>query len=404
MTMFSGFIYGGGFPAPQTATSLVPWLAPTTPGPFPGSIPNTNLESATPSAADVFWKAITVGYGAPVDYVIHWLLHGAALTPPQMHDLKRLASARATAIGRAYACKVLPSGAVALVPRDIYPLIESSERTSTSYLVGCAIAALCAPAAIDSQLGGSVGIDYLFHASLLKSAATTGFPIVVNSTGQGSIDFIGVDTHFHLHAIEAKGTGDTINYQQIGRGLDQCNHVIDITLLPGLDVVPRTKSVSAAYVGANAVNCLGMPVGYCVRATVIGLPPAPPAAVPAAQQQALLALIALQAIGAWAFVTATTDPLEQNGDWARFRFSRDIDTDEPVTVAMRSDIIDMAEAAYYAMQAQVANARTRAHEQERIRDTLVDLGNGLTRALANGPGNAPDGMRFSGRDRWVAVQ
>ncbi|VWC36832.1 hypothetical protein [Burkholderia lata] len=412
MTMFSGFNYGGTFPT-QRSMALVPFLTLTTSGPKIVPIEFTPLESAATSAANVFWKAITVGYGAPADYAIHWLLNGAALNPPQMNDLKRLAHARATAISRAYACTVLPSGAAALVPRDIYSLIESTERTGTSYLMGCTVAALCAPEAIKWQLGGSpTGIDYLFHASLLKAATKAGMPVVVNSKGQGSIDFLGFDTQFHLHVIEAKGSGGAISYQQIGGGLDQCDDVVDITLAPGIDVAPRTKSVSAAYVDANAVNCMGLPVGHCVRAVVIGLPlaaastqpaPAAPVAREKVLRESVARLLALQAIGAWAFVTATTSASKSSGDWARFRFVPDTDIAEPVHLAMRKTIVEMVEASYQRMRGQVANARPRRHAQDMLKVTLTDLGIDLMRAMSDTP-VAPDGLSFSGADPWVAVQ
>ncbi len=89
------------------------------------------------------WFAATMGYGVAADYGIHWLINGTLLSTAQLVDLKRLATGRAASIERAY--EFIPSAVgspLRIVPREIYPLIEASEKVAVSYLVSCAMAAI----------------------------------------------------------------------------------------------------------------------------------------------------------------------------------------------------------------------------------------------------------------------
>jgi hypothetical protein len=405
LTIYSDFTYSGAHPIPDTKAALAASCVLNTPSSSPGPFPHYDLHPAVWSSTDVFWKVITVGYGAPADYAIHWLLGGVTLGSDEVESLKRLANARATSISRAYACTTPAGGGPATFsPRTIYPLIEATERVGTNYLLGCAVAAICAPLAINRRLAGAApGISYLFHASLLKSAHTAGAPAIINYAGKGNIDFLAFDENFQVHVIEAKGSGEGMDYGAIGRGLEQCRQVISVALGGGAPVIPRTTNVSMSYVGAKPVP--GAPPGSSVRCAIFGTAVgAPPAPAPLILPPQLAVLIALQALGAWIFMRAARQ-FAFNGDWSRFQFDLDLSTDRPLVVAARNDIRALVEETY----GQIQQQRQIEVKQNPNRQRAVLLGQleGLGRRVAQtlrAEVDPPEGMRYAALDPFVALQ
>lgn len=123
----------------DTWRALKPWLTRVTPGPLAHPVlasPTSDLSA--PSAmvpAEFWWLAQTFGYGHPAMCYVNWCLKaGLGLTSAQKAALRRMARARAVMLHRVLF--EMPGPPLALHARDIYPLIEPSEKAGVSYLLG----------------------------------------------------------------------------------------------------------------------------------------------------------------------------------------------------------------------------------------------------------------------------
>ena len=123
----------------------------------------------------------------------------------------------------------------------IYPLLETTEKTHVSYLLGSMMCQTAGGEAVKQRMGIDVG--RLFHTKLLENNANFGNAIVIVAAGKGRPDFVAIDSNHNLHLFEAKGTGDKFEAEPVCVGLQQ---VLNIFTLNGC--LPYSRNVCYSYV------------------------------------------------------------------------------------------------------------------------------------------------------------
>lgn len=373
MTVLVDYMYTNGTvpaPTPRKLAAIRPFLTTNSPLPPPRPPPAAKVSPPSHDVDDLainptafFWEAVTVGYGAPADYGIYWLLNRINLDPDQIEDLKRLAASRATMISRAYRFDT-SSGTLLLQQRDIYPLIEQSEKVNISYNLGCAMAAVCAPRAIATRAAPTVvALSPLYHARLLACVENVTNTIIVNRSSNKQVDFVAFDANLGAHIIEAKGGGDSFPYAELADGIDQCNAVDDVTLAGLPPVAPASLTVSVAFLAKLKVNCRAaagggadftikqgircatfeiMPPAVPAVAAPVATPPVPVPAVAPITNDTVLTLLGTRALGLHLFLqTASAAP--DQGLWAIYSFTQEIGFEVPITVAVPRALVTTAQ-------------------------------------------------------------
>lgn len=422
MPLFNDFIYNhSGTQVPRRWPAFAAnghWVnPPTANSPRPSE---HELRAVNINAAAAHWFASTMGYGAAADYAIHWLLNGMPLGASEIDDLRRLTAARATGISRAYRFAAAAVGPpLQMEPRTIYPLIESSEKGSISYYVGCAMAAICVPRAIGLRPGVHLaGIDHIFHASLLKAASATGKRVVVHSHGRGNVDFVCFDLNLGVHLIEAKGSGDEFTMNRLVEGVEQCLAVVDVEL-SGRRVAPVSLNVASTYLLGDPVDCLSTTITQSLRCTVVEVTCLPvqaraaEAAAPAVD--VLHQLIGAQVLGLYVTLQSAM-PLNAIGGWDVFAFAEVARQDRPQVVAVPSQLVAEAgkrftmgvqavRAIIARYQAQRVLERVDMPDEEvlaRVDHVLVDLGRWALSQNRWRTLDAPQGYERGPAEPWIA--
>lgn len=326
--------------APRTKAGLLPLLSTTAPAKTPppatpAAPPFHDLVEIPISPAVFLWEAATMGYGEAADYGLFWLVNGIAIDPPQKEELKRLASSRITAISRAYRFEpATPSTPYHLRPRGIYPLIEQSEKTNTSYYLGCAMTAVCAPRVL---LGRAVPatLGYLFHARLLASVQTATNVTTIQMASDKQVDFLAFDTTLNAHIFEAKGSGEGFPYDKVADGIDQCSAVVSVTLDGLAPQAAASLNVMAAFAAKSPVGCGTKGLHHSIRVASFEVVSNPPTVVqkPAHKISTLSALVGLQAIGVYLSLCVYPDQ-QEFGRWRKFNIGEASGFEVPVVVAI----------------------------------------------------------------------
>lgn len=123
----------------------------------------------------------------------------------------------------------------------IYPLLETTEKTHVSYLMGSMMCQTAGGEAVKQRLGIHVG--RLFHTKLLETKANFANAIVIVAARKGRPDFVAIDSNHNLHLFEAKGTGNEFEAEPVWVGLQQ---VLNIFTLNGC--LPYSRNVCYSYV------------------------------------------------------------------------------------------------------------------------------------------------------------
>lgn len=234
--------------------------------------------------AELAFRMASVGYGAYAHYGVTWLLSGKPLTASEVVDLRRLTAARLSVVHRAY--RMAPGMTAAgmptvdLVQRSIYPLIESTERGSVSFVLGCAMAEVCAPNALNTRPGFTAAkLWHLFHVNLIQAASTCATVLKVDMTTRQKTDFVGIDSALGtLHIFEAKGSGDGFDGSRVSDGLSQCEAVEGIRVMGGALEQPASLNVCVSYLhGGRVCSAVYQLTGARSASSAPGSPTATPA-------------------------------------------------------------------------------------------------------------------------------
>ena len=297
--------------------------------------PDHELSPLSISPSEFFWEAMTVGYGEAADYGIYWLIKGVKVGTKQIEELRRLAMARITTLSRGYEF-VAASGTMPfhLRQRDVYDLIEQSEKNNISFYLGCAMSSICAPVAMASRQP-PVPIGYLFHARLLGSAQKTTKTTIVHPSGGRLIDFLAFDQNLGAHIIEAKGSGGAFPYGQLADAIDQCCSVTHVQLSGIPSQQPASLNAAIAFYGKTQVACGANPVGACVRTAVVHVKKRGPTVAPVTTStpNSLHMLIGLQAVGVYlSLLPAAQTPIANAWTQFNFKFDNGIGTGPVVAV------------------------------------------------------------------------
>jgi hypothetical protein len=378
MSVYADYQYASNTAAaPRTKAGLLPLLstnAPAkTPAPAtPAAPPFHDLVEIPISPAVFLWEAATMGYGEAADYGLFWLVNGITTDAPQKDELKRLASARITAISRAYSFEPATAGTpFHLRPRGIYPLIEQSEKTNTSYYLGCAMAAVCAPHVL---LGRTVPatLGYLFHARLLASVYTATNVTTIQMASAKQVDFLAFDTALNAHIFEAKGSGEGFPYDKVADGIDQCSAVVSVTLDGLAPQAAASLNVMAAFAAKSPVRCGTKALNHSIRVAAFEVLSNPPTVVqtPPHKIPTLSALVGLQAIGVYLSLCVYPDQLEV-GRWRRFNTGEASGFEVPVAVAIPQRVHARIESWFYGGYARVKNGPLNRRLQQKFNGEAV---------------------------------
>lgn len=252
-------------------TNLAPQLTLVDPGPGAPAVDWPWAEASKTSGltpSEFWWLGQTFGYGEPATCYAMWHIGGFGLGAAQRNSLRRMARTRALMLHRLIVeiPPPPPVGPLQLQLRDIEPLVEKSDKTGTSYLLGCAMAMKFAPLAIQFSTGVLPG--RLYHASLLKSHALGGMALTwVPATSEP--DFVAFDFLGRVHLIESKGNMGALDYGGLGKGINQVRNLNNF-VVGGVNVFPTTRTACATY----TKRCAAL-VGTCgreVRGCVVEVP------------------------------------------------------------------------------------------------------------------------------------
>lgn len=399
--------------------------APVPLPPPPPAPPAHDLIEVPATPAQFFQEAMAGGYGEFADYLLFWLLQGKTLTAGQVDDLRRCAQARVNALLRAF--RPEPATATApfhLVPRDIYPLIESSEKALTSYHLGCAMAAVCAGPVLGVRQPGT-NLGYLFHARLMSSVDTAVTPTQVRSASRQVVDFLAYDDQWHAHLFEAKGSADGFPYGLLADGIDQCRTVRQVLSTGLAPQPPASLNVVVAFLARQKVAVgTGKHLGQSVRVAVVQVQPSQPAPVvqapqPAPRPSLLEELVGRQAVGLHGLLrTATQSAIDQG--WRLCQLTPELGFAWPLRLALPA-AMDQAIAAAVERIADDAEVWRRMRSLAQalppkgpaaretvpaldISHRLQDLGRQLIDLAAQPPEQAPEGFSPSASVPWLLVK
>jgi hypothetical protein len=246
-----------GVPPADTWTAISPLLKKIHPAPVPGA-PISFLRKEACASAGVtpsqLWAcALATGYGVAAEIATKWVLDGAPLTPAQTVDLSAWAAGRAALMMRVLGAALHTGGAFTdLFKKDIYELLDPSEKRLVSYLAGSSMAGAVGPQAVRVRTGHS--IRRLFHESMCRVHARIFDTITINTAGAGKPDFIGLDEDYAVHIFEAKGDLDGPGYRELSQGAAQIAGVMNVTVgTPGVVVIPRSRNVCLTFLSSDPV-------------------------------------------------------------------------------------------------------------------------------------------------------
>lgn len=274
MPLYTDYLCKGLAKDPKTWDDLSPSISCASPTAKPTPCkppPRHDVSPVAFSPKALLWRMVVAGYGDQALYGATWLINKVPLGTPQIAELKRLTRVRASSIARAYEiCPATATSPLMLLPRSIYPLIESSEKVNISYYLGCAMAEVCLPAAILSRpLLGSGGVSHLFHARLLESSDLAAKTVEVATTNGRKIDFVAFDkTLTGVHLAEAKGSGESMSYENLASGLLQCDAVVGVSVAGSALMSPASLNVAFTFFGQIPVNCGSLKIARSLRTSV----------------------------------------------------------------------------------------------------------------------------------------
>lgn len=235
-------------------------------------------------AARYRYYSLTQGYGPFAELATQWLLNQLPPTYNQCRELFVYCQSRSRALNAAYTFKHYAHQGVnasVLHPRDIYPLIESSEKGSLSYSLGSTLAAVTASHCFEGR--GFGHLERIYHLRLVASSNKCANVLAVVTAGKKEPDYIGLtllaltstvdplesldrpngDTGagrlaprpakaapFAYHVIESKGCAD-VKYESVLKGVEQVAAVVSVG---GLAPASRNVSVTMHW-NLNASSC-----------------------------------------------------------------------------------------------------------------------------------------------------
>lgn len=292
--------------------------------------------------------------------------------------------ARITTLSRGYEF-VAASGTMPfhLRQRDVYDLIEQSEKNNISFYLGCAMSSICAPVAMASRQP-PVQIGYLFHARLLGSAQKTTKTTIVHPSGGRLIDFLAFDQNLGAHIIEAKGSGGAFPYGQLADAIDQCCSVKHVQLSGIPSQQPASLNAAIAFYGKTKVACGANTVGACVRTAVVHVKKRGPTVAPVTTStpNSLHMLIGLQAVGVYlSLLPAAQVPIANA--WTQFNFTFDNGFGTVPVVAVETELFNTLGQLW-----DEAYARLKAAPLHR--SLVADLADGNTTASGDQAGTDED--------------
>lgn len=443
MPEFGDFEVQGPLPATKEWKLIAPKVIQRQPKPAvagtvcksPQSIGAVSV-SLTP--AELAFRMAAVGYGAYAHYGMTWLLGGKPLSAGEIADLRRLTASRLSVVHRAYRMSLTTTAAglttVDLSPRSIYPLIESSERVSVSFVLGCAMAEVCAPVALNTRPGFTTAkLWHLFHTSLLQAASSCATVIQVSMSTRQKTDFVAVDSALGtLHVIEAKGTGDEFNGASVADGLSQCDAVKGIRVMGGPLEQPASLNVCVSYVYGgkvrSAVYELSGPSNAAIAAGVASAGPSPEKK--SATTDALELLLGTKLMGTYLLLRGADVEQAERG-WTTFDIGQRGSGVAPIRVALQTDLwrqLDdfwnqaertMAKAADYVKLSEKLSRAAAVNEwllkKRELETRLTGLGRSMLQTLdaqaqRDGTGRkqqqdkAPEGFVLSRVEPWLAFE
>ena len=238
-----------GVPAAPSEAELVKllWRRWPNPPPSPYHVHFLGKKSdvpgiwADPGAARFLYYSLTQGYGPFSEMAATWLVNKKTPTSAECVDLVRHCEARLRNLDALYTVAAFAgTGTQLLAPREIYSLIEPSEKANASFALGSALAASVAHQCFAGR--GHGALYRIYHLRLVNSADFCAKHVTVKSAGKTPdyIAFVAEPVAGLLvpHIIECKG-GASVNYTEVAHGIIQAQAVDAIAGVP-----PETRNVS----------------------------------------------------------------------------------------------------------------------------------------------------------------
>lgn len=259
-----------------------------------------------------------------------WLLNGHPLTKNQIANAAHWGISRANLLLSSLYVDPPSGNAMRTDVMNFFDLLDQSEKTSVSYLVGCALANLSGPAAIRQRAGKHI-VGRLFHASLLKSHTHLFNTMHIATSNGARPDFLGFDETDRIHVFEAKGDMSSNGHTRIAEGLQQVAGVQGIEFPdphPVMTIAPASLNVCLAYRAKKAADwcptpgALAIPVPEGIRNEVFHIDhlPAEHNHSPDRSKSLQMQLAGIYSLGMWLTIQGAhcTDHLDK--PWLVYEF------------------------------------------------------------------------------------
>ena len=279
---------------------------------------------------------------------VRWYLSGKLLKKTDLADLSKFTTARTNLVMSVFVASKSGTEFSHLACRPFLQLLDPTEKSTISYLIGCGLAGLSGPAAVKTRVSATpTKIKRLFHASLFRAHTSLFNTAELDTTDKSQPDFLGFDELDQVHVFEAKASFIRTQYSYVVDGLRQISQIKGIRFphpLPPVSIPAASRNVCFAFYSSTSVTewpTAAPPVTVAAGARCVVVEYYPVVAVIPPPSRTMLSklvsqLLGIQIIGLW-IALLSAERVDVEGTWSVHHFN---DRDTLVAIGIPTELIE----------------------------------------------------------------